>query len=122
MRRIYQLEDNPKGSIFEVNIFNYSSPWEERLATLRSARPGNVGDGRDSPKLDGIGLGSDTIECGSHGPDPCRDWVYWAHVGNQLLNAHIWLNDDQPAMSADAFRAVLRHVFVADRGKLAEAS
>lgn len=64
----------------------------------------NFEEGVASPVLNGIGLGSDAIQCGDGQPDSCRAWVYWGHVGNQLVTAGLFLGDNEPDMSADEFR------------------
>ena len=105
---------DPEAAVLELSIISYSSPWKERISTLRSARPSNVGDGRDSPKLEGIGLGSDTIEYGAHplGEQPlCSTRVFWAHVGNQHVTATLWLSDTEPPMSPGEFRLMLLDAF-----------
>jgi hypothetical protein len=67
--------------------------------------------GIDSPELEGVGLGTDTIQCASGQEHSCAAWSYWSYSDNQLLLATLYGEAPQVVISADEFRSIVRALF-----------
>jgi hypothetical protein len=67
--------------------------------------------GIDSPELEGVGFGTDTIQCGSGHEPSCAAWSYWSASDNQLLLATLYGETPEVVVSTDDFRSIVRSVF-----------
>jgi hypothetical protein len=69
----------------------------------------------DSPELDGVGYGDDTIQCGDGQPDSCSAWIYWTIRGDQIVSVTAYVDLFEGHMSESEFRDLVRSILVVEQ-------
>ena len=75
--------------VLSAGTVTYPNSTAERLLSYTHLPPAhampNFSLGIESPELEGMGFGNDTVQCADGQPGFCEAWVYWSHRDHQLL-------------------------------------